>query len=194
MSFLDNYEPVEDRIARFWEEWPHGQIVTEMLPAPDGQFIVKAYVFKTTHWTNTAGDDVELVRPDATGHAQEVVTAKGVNSTSALENCETSAIGRALANLGYAAKGKRPSREEMSKAKRTEEPARPEHVVWLADQVEIFKAWDEDERRVAYSAAMKRLGLESMGSMDDAHRLFAEMQVIYSERPLQDEGLPLEEA
>jgi arylamine N-acetyltransferase len=32
-----------------------------------------------------------------------------------LENCETSAIGRALANAGYAPKGKRPSREEMSK-------------------------------------------------------------------------------
>jgi hypothetical protein len=39
-----------------------------------------------------------------------------VNKTSALENGETSAIGRALANAGYAPKGKRPSREEMSKA------------------------------------------------------------------------------
>jgi hypothetical protein len=44
------------------------------------------------------------------------VTERGVNATSALENCETSAIGRALANLGYAPKGKRPSREEMLKA------------------------------------------------------------------------------
>jgi len=44
-----------------------------------------------------------------------VVKDRGVNSTSALENCETSAIGRALANAGYAAKGKRPSREEMTK-------------------------------------------------------------------------------
>jgi hypothetical protein len=42
-----------------------------------------------------------------------------------LENGETSAIGRALANAGYAAKGKRPSREEMSKvvAKKAEKPA-----------------------------------------------------------------------
>jgi hypothetical protein len=35
-----------------------------------------------------------------------------------LENCETSAIGRALANAGYAPKGKRPSREEMTKVVR----------------------------------------------------------------------------
>jgi len=53
--------------------------------------------------------------PWTTGFAEETVSTRGVNSTSALENCETSAIGRALANAGYAAKGKRPSREEMAK-------------------------------------------------------------------------------
>jgi hypothetical protein len=47
--------------------------------------------------------------------AEETVQGRGVNATSALENCETSAIGRALANAGYATKGKRASREEMSK-------------------------------------------------------------------------------
>ena len=50
-----------------------------------------------------------------TGLAYELVSDRGVNSTSALENGETSAIGRALANANYAAKGKRASREEMSK-------------------------------------------------------------------------------
>ena len=53
--------------------------------------------------------------PWTTGFAEETVSTRGVNSTSALENCETSAIGRALANANYAAKGKRPSREEMAK-------------------------------------------------------------------------------
>jgi hypothetical protein len=56
-------------------------------------------------------------RPWTTGLAEETVQGRGVNATSALENCETSAIGRALANAGYATKGKRASREEMSKVK-----------------------------------------------------------------------------
>jgi hypothetical protein len=69
------------------------------------RFIVKASVFRTE------ADP----RPWTTGLAEETVQGRGVNATSALENCETSAIGRALANAGYATKGKRASREEMGK-------------------------------------------------------------------------------
>lgn len=109
MSFnLDNYEPVEDRLARFWADHKGGRIITEMVPAPEGQWIIKTSVWRS-------GTTAE---PDATGYAHEVVGSSGVNRTSALENCETSSIGRALANLGYAPKGARPSREEMTKANR----------------------------------------------------------------------------
>lgn len=105
---LANYEPVEDRLARFWAEHPQGRVLTELVPAPEGQWIVRSEV-----WRDGTTD-----RPDATGYAHEHVTDRGVNSTSALENCETSSVGRALANLGYAPKGARPSREEMVKADR----------------------------------------------------------------------------
>lgn len=106
MSFnLANYEPVEDRLARFWADHKNGRIITELIPAPEGQWIVRTLV-----WRDGSTD-----QPDATGYAHEVVGSSGVNRTSALENCETSSIGRALANLGYAPKGARPSREEMSK-------------------------------------------------------------------------------
>jgi hypothetical protein len=106
---LSDYEPVEDRLARFWEQHPDGRVLTQLLskPTPD-EWVVFAEVYRTA-------DDT---RPYATGLAHEVVTGRGVNSTSALENCETSAIGRALANAGYAPKGARPSREEMQKADR----------------------------------------------------------------------------
>lgn len=102
---LDDYEPVEVRLEKFWKEHQDGRIETELLEASKDRFIVLARIYRTEvdakAWT--------------TGIAEETVAAKGVNQTSALENCETSAIGRALANAGYATKGKRPSQQEMQK-------------------------------------------------------------------------------
>jgi hypothetical protein len=53
-------------------------------------------------------------KPCSTGLALETISDRGVNANFALPNAETSAIGRALANAGFSAKGKRPSREEMA--------------------------------------------------------------------------------
>jgi rubrerythrin len=102
---LDDYEPVEVRLEKYWKEHPDGRIETELLEASKDRFIVLARIYRTEadakSWT--------------TGIAEETVSQRGVNQTSALENCETSAIGRALANAGYATKGKRPSMQEMQK-------------------------------------------------------------------------------
>jgi hypothetical protein len=105
MFNLSEYEPVEVRLEKFIKDYPSFRISTELEVVEATRYIVKAYLFKD------AGDSLAW----ATGYAEETVTSRGVNQTSALENCETSAIGRALANAGYAPKGKRPSREEMSK-------------------------------------------------------------------------------
>src|SRR5687767_13018686 len=56
--------------------------------------------------------------PAATGWASERIGDGDVNTVACLENTETSAIGRALANLGLTASWNRPSREEMDKANR----------------------------------------------------------------------------
>ena len=105
MFNLADYETVEVRLEKFIKDYPDSRIATELEVCDRDRYIVKAYLYKA------AADTVAWT----TGYAEEKVTDRGVNSTSALENCETSAIGRALANAGYAAKGKRPSREEMSK-------------------------------------------------------------------------------
>ena len=105
MFNLADYEPVEVRLEKFIKDHPDFRISTELESFTNNKYIVKAYLFKSL------ADHVAF----STGYAEETVTERGVNSTSALENCETSAIGRALANAGYAAKGKRPSREEMTK-------------------------------------------------------------------------------
>jgi len=113
MFNLAEYETVEERISKFWKAFPDGRIETNIIDATTTSFIVMALLYRTE----------ADAKPYTTGLAHEVITSKGVNSTSALENCETSAIGRALANAGFATKGKRASREEMEKVARSENDA-----------------------------------------------------------------------
>lgn len=136
---LDDYEPVEDRIRKFWGDHPTGRIITELITDSTDRFVVRAHVFR---------DHIDP-QPAASGFAEEVVSDRGVNATSALENCETSAIGRALANAGYATKGKRPSREEMAKVQRRTTPADAglsnEDQANLAAAMAAFEAVDSQE-------------------------------------------------
>ena len=105
MFNLEDYETVEERLIKFWKDHPDGRIDTKLVEASASRFIVQAYIYRTE------ADQ----HPWSSGLAEETISGRGVNATSALENCETSAIGRALASAGYATKGKRPSREEMAK-------------------------------------------------------------------------------
>jgi len=105
MFNLEDYETVEERLVKFWKDYPDGRIDTKLVEASATRFIVQAYIYRTE------ADQ----HPWSSGLAEETIQGRGVNATSALENCETSAIGRSLASAGYATKGKRPSREEMQK-------------------------------------------------------------------------------
>ena len=107
----NDYETVEQRLHRFWGDNPTGRVHTEVVAHSTDfdQVVIKAAVWK----------DRDQARPDATGFAEEHrSTGRGPNADCWWENCETSAIGRALANLGMSG-SKRPSREEMAKASRS---------------------------------------------------------------------------
>lgn len=114
---LSKYIPVHARIAEFYEKYPDGRIVTEIIKLnEDSGFVcIKAGAYRNR-------DDVE---PSSTGHAFEIRGQGYVNTTSFIENGETSAVGRALANLGFKIDNGIASREEMQKVERMTEAAKP---------------------------------------------------------------------
>lgn len=108
---LDDYETVESRLKRFWKDNPNGAVLVDNITTPDdrsrGEWVCTATIYFHRDDIRAAGADTAFERDGGTGP----------NQTSALENCATSAVGRALANCGYSG-NKRASREEMEKVNR----------------------------------------------------------------------------
>jgi len=132
MFDLTQYETVDQRLEKFWIKYPDGAITTELVAYKDDRFIFKASVYKTY------ADSL----PFATGFAEEIVSGRGVNATSACENAESSAIGRALHTGGISkhSEGKpRPSVEEMKKVQANQPKPFAEK---LADKITIEKEDD----------------------------------------------------
>ena len=102
------YAPVAERITHFYSAYPDGRIVTELMSRTAGEVVFRASVYRES------GD----AGPAATGWASEREGDGDVNEVACLENTETSAVGRALANQGFTASRLRPSAEEMAKAAR----------------------------------------------------------------------------
>ena len=107
MFNLNDYEDVDTRIHKFYEEYPDGAITTEQVLNDEEKGVV---VFKAIAYRTYADS-----QPSATGYARGARKDRGVDRDFWFENCETSAIGRCLANLGLSAKGKRASSLEMAK-------------------------------------------------------------------------------
>jgi hypothetical protein len=115
-----DYEPVAQRISRFYKDFPDGRIVTKNITQPHDRaistWVVQAWVYLTA-------EDQARGLPKATGLAFEVDGTGMANKTSALENAETSAIGRSLANANYSG-DRRSTREEMEKVNRGKSPGK----------------------------------------------------------------------
>lgn len=110
---VSDYVQVNERIEKFYERYPEGSIQTEIQSVVDGVVIFKAYAYR----------DREDTRP-ATGHAYEKENSSFINKTSYIENCETSAVGRALAMLGFEIKKSIASKEEVENAKLQQQPSK----------------------------------------------------------------------
>lgn len=118
---LDDYETVHQALVRLYKDFPAARVLTSNTTPND---VLDRYEFKAELYL-----DRDDVRPVATGWAYEVIGSSNVNRTSAMENCETSAIGRAISNSVLVLtkpNNNRPSREEMEKVQRMS--AKPSHT------------------------------------------------------------------
>lgn len=125
---LSQYQTVQERIDLFWERFPQGRFNLDIITVSEQQVIIKAEV-----WTDWAED-----KPRAVDYAEERFGSSPVNKTSFIENCASSALGRAISQLGgnLSPKGKRPSASEMEKVNRLN------NRDWLKEAEDL--AWKED--------------------------------------------------
>lgn len=100
------YAEVNQRIKAFRMLYPEGTIATELLSDKDGVCMFKASVFADSSLNTLLG----------TGHAYEKESSSFINKTSYIENCETSAVGRALAMCGIGIDASIASAEEVGNA------------------------------------------------------------------------------
>ena len=139
---LNDYVQVNERIDKFYEKYPEGSIQTEIILNENGMVIFKAYAYR----------DKEDTRP-ATGHAMEKEGSSYINKTSHIENCETSAVGRALAMLGFEIKKSVASREEVENAKLQQEMMKPIDKAAAIALVNTLKAEGYSDEDIGKSLA-----------------------------------------
>lgn len=107
------YVMVNDRILAFKKLYPSWAIVTELVKLSEGICVIKATIL------NEDGE------PMATGHAYEKEGSSFINKTSYIENCETSAVGRALGLLGIGIETSIASAEEVANAIKQQKEDKP---------------------------------------------------------------------
>lgn len=133
-----DYILVADRVIYFNDTYQNGSITTELISDPESDLvIVKA----------TVVPDVEVTARKFTGYSQAIKGDGFINKTAALENCETSAIGRALGSMGIGVLDAIASVDEINKAQGSS-GERP------------FKGLSEKQKEWIYGEAKKATGLE----------------------------------
>lgn len=151
-----HYVMVNERVKAFRSICPAGRITTKIVCIENGIVTMMAEV------ADEAGNVI------ATGFAQEKESSSFINKTSYIENCETSAVGRALGFAGIGIDGSMASAEEVANAimnqrdpaiDRTGQPAYPTREEMLAV---VSKHYPEGKMREALLSAVQAQSLETM--------------------------------
>lgn len=164
---LDNYITVQERIAMFYGEHPAGSLQSEIIFDDGKRVVMKSYAYRSP-----------TDQTPAVGHAEEVRGAGPINKTNALENCETSSIGRALAMLGLEVIRGIASRDDMERAQ--QEEARQESLI-TGEQVALLRDHYDAAAAEGLDVERAKAKLGSMG-IDKASNL---MEALASMTPPQ---------
>jgi hypothetical protein len=141
---LEDYATVQERIDEFFRDYPEGCIKTYLRHRDGPDVLFEARVYRSP-------EDVQR-KVYTSGWAQETEGKSPVNKTAWTENCESSSIGRALANMAYSKDAKRPSRSEMLKVARV----RQEHEAML-EWIRAIGARCEEEVEITVGGVARNL-------------------------------------
>lgn len=160
MAYFDltQYQTVQERIDLFWEAYPNGRLHLELVSLTENQVVFKAEVFLNR-------DDVF---PAAVDFAEERLGSSPVNKTSFVENCATSAYGRAISALGgkFSPKGKRPSQTEMQKVERLTETPNKNYLAALeniSDMEGLRSLYNEAKQNKASGSILEAIKVKADG-------------------------------
>lgn len=170
---VNDYEDVASRITRLYTEYPDARIVTINHTTPADRSVL-TWVVEARIYLSAGDQSLDLVK--GTGWAFEIDGQGGMaNKTSALENAETSAIGRAVSHAlaGYSG-DKKATRTEMAKVKAGVTPTAPRN--WLkeangmtVDQLRIL--WAEAQAAKAPADVLEAIKEKASGTRDSASQL-----------------------
>ncbi len=149
------YPPVNGRINAFRRIYPQGFITTDIVRMESGVVVMKA---TCGYYEN--GQAVVI----GTGMAYEREGSSNINKTSYIENCETSAVGRALGMAGIGVTTAVASSEEVQNAilqqEEMENDVDPQKRVALIDEINaMMKDYDQDTKRTLFAQALQEAGL-----------------------------------
>lgn len=151
-----NYCPVNGRVDAFRSLYPQGFISTEIISMEKGIVFMKA---TCGYYEN--GQAIVL----GTGMAYEKESNGSINQTSYIENCETSAVGRALGMAGFGIDTSMASAEEMDSAFKAQDAIAddidPQRRTELMNEINgLMRDFDADEKRTIFSMARTEAGIE----------------------------------